>query len=804
MVHPVFIHHTQHDDPLQLPHDGRCDLGLLGLVSGLGGLDKGVGEVLLGLGGNVGLGDLHGAGQEVGALQAPQHLPVTGGVQGSLLAEGQGHVVGDGGAHHVQHGLLQVFAVQHLTALGIDDFPLLVHDIVVFQHGFPGLEVPGLHGGLGVFNGLGEHLIFDGGVLVQVELLHHVGDALTAEQAHEVIFQRDVEPGLAGVALAAGTAAELVVDAAGLVALGADDEQSAGGADLFGLAGDLRLVLGQLLGKQGPGGQNVGVVGIGVAGGVHDDLFGITGLHQVGPGQVLGVAAQHDVSAAAGHVGGHGDGAQLAGLGHDLGFLLMVLGVEEVVGDALPGQQMAQKLVFLNGHSAHQYRLALGVALLDLGDDGPELACLGFVHHIVVIHALVGAVGGDLHDVQVVDGAELLLLRHGGTGHAGQLVVQAEIILEGNGGQGLVLAVDVDMLLGLDGLVQAIGVAAAEHEAARELVHDDDLAVLHHVVHVPLHGAMGLQGLVDVVAEGGVGGVGQVFHVEEFLRLGDAPGGEGGGLGLFVHHIVGVDIDVFFLLVVHLDHHLLFQAGDEHLRHVVQLGGLVALAGDDEGGAGLVDEDRVHLVHDGKGMTPLHQLAGVDAHVVPQVIEAHLVVGAIGDIGGIGLLALLVGKAVDDEAHLQPQEAVDLAHPLAVALGQIVVDGDDVDAPARQGVEVGGEGGHQGLAFTGLHLGDAALVQHDAAHQLHPVGAHSQHAVGGLPHGGKGLRQNIVQRFAVLEARLELGGFCLQLGVGHGLVLIGHGLDLIHDGIDGFQLPGTVIAKQFFHQTHNV
>ncbi|CAN4048641.1 hypothetical protein EJMLMN_EJMLMN_09525, partial [Dysosmobacter welbionis] len=170
-----------------------------------------------------------------------------------------------------------------------------------------------------------------------------------------------------------------------------------------------------------------------------NDLIGVAGLHQVCPGQVLGVAAQHDIGAAAGHVGGHGDGAELARLGHDLRFLLMVLGVQQVVLDALPGQQAAEQLVLLNGHGTHQHGLALGVAVLDLLDDRSVLACLGLVHHVVVVVALVGPVGGDLHNVQLVDGAELLLLRHGGAGHAGQLVVQAEVVLEGDGGQGLVL-----------------------------------------------------------------------------------------------------------------------------------------------------------------------------------------------------------------------------------------------------------------------------------------------------------------------------------------------------------------------------
>ena len=124
-------------------------------------------------------------------------------------------------------------------------------------------------------------------------------------------------------------------------------------------------------------------------------------------------------------------------------------------------------------------------------------------------------------------------------------------------------------------------------------------------------------------------------------------------------------------------------------------------------------------------MAPLHHLGGVDGHVVSQVVETELVVGAVGDVGGVGGLAVLGLDVVDHQAHGEAQEAVDLAHPLAVALGQVVVDGDDVHALSRQGVEVGGQGGHQGLALAGLHLGDAALVEDDAADELHPVGLHA-------------------------------------------------------------------------------
>ena len=68
-----------------------------------------------------------------------------------------------------------------------------------------------------------------------------------------------------------------------------------------------------------------------------------------------------------------------------------------------------------------------------------------------------------------------------------------------------------------------------------------------------------------------------------------------------------------------------------------------------------------------------------------------------------------------DHADGEAQLLVDLAHPLAVSFGQVVVHGDDVDALAGQGVEVGREGGDEGLALTRPHLGDLALVEHHAA-----------------------------------------------------------------------------------------
>ena len=57
-------------------------------------------------------------------------------------------------------------------------------------------------------------------------------------------------------------------------------------------------------------------------------------------GHEFGIAAQQNVGAAAGHVGGDGDRALASGLGHDLGFLLVVLGIQHDVLHALFLQQV--------------------------------------------------------------------------------------------------------------------------------------------------------------------------------------------------------------------------------------------------------------------------------------------------------------------------------------------------------------------------------------------------------------------------------------------------------------------------------
>ena len=234
------------------------------------------------------------------------------------------------------------------------------------------------------------------------------------------------------------------------------------------------------------------------------DLRGIEALLVERLGREAGrVAAQLDVRAAAGHVGGDGHRARPAGLGDDRRLLLMELGVEDLVLDAAAREHLGEHLALLDAHGAHEHGPPCRLHLGDLVDERRELGVLGLEHEVRLVVADHRPVGGDRHHLEAVDLVELLLLGHGRAGHARELVVQPEVVLEGDRGEGHRLALDAQALLGLDGLVESLRPAAAGHLAARELVDDDDLAVLDDVVAVDLVQRVRPQRLLEVAREPG-------------------------------------------------------------------------------------------------------------------------------------------------------------------------------------------------------------------------------------------------------------------------------------------------------------
>ncbi len=123
---------------------------------------------------------------------------------------------------HVGDGVGDVFVVHQFEALLEDHLALIVHHVVVFEDVLADVEVARLDTALGALDGLGDPGMGDRLALLEAELAEHRVHAVDREDAHQVVLQRQEELGMARIALAAGTAAQLVVDAAAFVALGAD------------------------------------------------------------------------------------------------------------------------------------------------------------------------------------------------------------------------------------------------------------------------------------------------------------------------------------------------------------------------------------------------------------------------------------------------------------------------------------------------------------------------------------------------------------------------------------------------------
>ena len=135
-------------------------------------------------------------------------------------------------------------------------------------------------------------------------------------------------------------------------------------------------------------------------------------------------------------------------------------------------------------------------------------------------------------------------------------------------------------------------------------------------------------------------------------------------------------------------------------------------------------------------------------------------------VGG-ALLVLRLG--VLDDADIHSEEPKHRAHPLRVALRQVLVDGDHVHAVAAEGVQIRRQRRHQGLALAGAHLGDLAAVQRQAADQLDVEMPQSQLAARRLAHQRKRLGDQRFERRPRRKARLQLPRLFRKLLIGQRL-----------------------------------
>ena len=137
----------------------------------------------------------------------------------------------------------------------------------------------------------------------------HAVHTFGAKNAHQIILQRQVKLRSAGIALATGTTAQLVINPAAFVALCPNDVKPISG-------------------------KHLGFVGFDFGSDFFAFFFAfgvVCDVRSFFEGAHFKVAAELNIGAAARHIGGDGDRARATRLGNDAGFLCVITGVEDVM-----------------------------------------------------------------------------------------------------------------------------------------------------------------------------------------------------------------------------------------------------------------------------------------------------------------------------------------------------------------------------------------------------------------------------------------------------------------------------------------
>ena len=491
--------------------------------------------------------------------------------------------------HGVLHRVLDVLedefldaaTLEHVLAHPVEHAALHVHRFVVLEDILADEEVSLLDLPLRANDRLGEHRVLDGVALLHAQLAEHLEGGRSGEHLHEVVLEAQEDAARPHVALAAASAPELVVDPPRLVPLGGDDVQTAEVLDapvqteamqqagarfvervhepwlvhrrrlvladprqvrdplpeqrqpdvLVGHRRHLALLHVELLRGKRPVDGRDDLLLVHVRG---DFLRADTAAFPV-VDQLLGAdGTELDVRSATGHVRRDHDGAEFTRVGDDVGFALVLLGVEDLVLDAvLALEHVLELLGLLHACGPDKNGPPHVVEGLDLVHDRVPLVLGRQEHDVLVIDADHRDVGRDDDDIELVDLVQLRCLRVGCPGHARQPVVQLEEVLDRDRGHRLRFILDRHAFLGLHGLVQPVRPLPADHLAARALVNDDDghRAVLvgrHDVVPIALVHRVGADRLLQQVRD-----VDVVADVERtdaggLLRLVDAVVGERG------------------------------------------------------------------------------------------------------------------------------------------------------------------------------------------------------------------------------------------------------------------------------------
>src|SRR5262249_42117033 len=301
-----------------------------------------------------------------------------------------GHQVFDHGVAHIGDGFVHGLVAHQFETLLENHLALVIHHVVELEQVLADVEVACLDFLLRLFQRLVDPGMNDRLVLLQSEFLQHSVKLVGSENPHEVVFKRQEEFGMTRIALPTRATAQLVINAAAFVPLGAEYKEPAGAKRLFLKSRNLSAY-----------------------------LVSFWTFFALAPLRILwvflstahfGLAAELNIGASASHIRGNCNRTRHARLRDDIRFLLVVAGIEDgkhlgLGGAVITGikcgkgvgirkivllptgfpQHFSELLRLFDRSCTNQNRLAALLAILDQRNDRPIFFSCSAVHLIVVV-----------------------------------------------------------------------------------------------------------------------------------------------------------------------------------------------------------------------------------------------------------------------------------------------------------------------------------------------------------------------------------------------------------------------------------
>ena len=206
MVFPLRIQHAEHDHALVITHCIGADKFFFSVVTFFELVENRITQLLAikSLGLESFRQHVHTKASENRILQ-PLQVPVFGMDLGwseliHQIAQNAGNVI-------FEDEFLLIYALEQLVAKAIHSLALFVHHVVILEQMLAGFEVLGFDRLLRGFDTPRDKPRLNGDALFHAQPLKQVRNPLLGEDAHQVIFQGQIEAGGAGIALASSTSA---------------------------------------------------------------------------------------------------------------------------------------------------------------------------------------------------------------------------------------------------------------------------------------------------------------------------------------------------------------------------------------------------------------------------------------------------------------------------------------------------------------------------------------------------------------------------------------------------------------------